>query len=526
MFLLRLDSVRLPRLDRVAELVEVGAEVVDEVADRRAQLLLVGVLELAGLGDPLEQLGLLGAQPDAQVAEELAHPLGLDPIEEASRARVDRRDLVGHLERLALLLLQHLDQPLAAVQRLLRLGVELGAELGERLQVAVLGEVEAQLAGDLLHRLRLRVAAHPRDRDANVDRGANAGVEEIGLEEDLPVGDRDHVGRDVGGDVARLRLDDRQRRQRAAAELVVQLHRPLQQPRVQVEDVARVGLAAGRAPQQQRHLAVGVGVLGQVVVDAERGPAVVEEVLAHRAAGIGGDELDRRRLVGGGGDDDRVLHRAVFLQHLLELDDGRHPLPDRDVDADQVLVAVVDDRVDRDRRLAGLTVADDQLSLAAADRDHPVDRHQPRLHRLGDRLTLDHARRLELGGAGLRRGDLTLVVERAAERVDQAPQQLLSDRDPQQLTRPLHRVALDDLVPLAEEHGADVVLLEVEGEAGDAVRQLEHLQRHAVVEAVDARDPVGDREHCSDLSEVGAAGIQSLDPLAKDRGDLVGLDLH
>ena len=90
----------------------------------------------------------------------------------------------------------------------------------------------------------------------------------------------------------------------------------------------------------------------------------------------------------------------------------------------------------------------------------------------------------------------------------------------------LDRVALDDLVPLAEEHGADVVGLEVEREAGDAVRQLEHLQRHAVVEPVDAGDAVGDREHGADLGEVGAVGVQSLDPLSQDRCDLVGLDLH
>ena len=122
--------------------------------------------------------------------------------------------------------------------------------------------------------------------------------------------------------------------------------------------------------------------------------------------------------------------------------------------------------------------------------------------------------------------DLALVVERAAERVDQAAEQLVADRDPQQVAGALDRVALDDLVPLAEEHGADVVGLEVEGEAGDAVRQLEHLQRHAVVEAVDAGDPVGDGEHRADLGEVGAAGVQSLDPLAQDRCDLVGLDLH
>ena len=205
----------------------------------------------------------------------------------------------------ALVLVERLDQALTAGQRALRVGVEVGAELRERLEVAVLRELDLQAAGDLLHRADLRVAAHARHRDADVDGRAHARVEEVRLEEDLAVGDRDDVGRDVGRHVAGLRLDDRQRGHRAAAELVVELDRALEQAAVQVEDVARVGLAPRRAAQQQRHLAVGVRVLGEVVVDHQRVLAVVEEVLGHRAAGVGRHELDRRGLVGRGGDDDR-----------------------------------------------------------------------------------------------------------------------------------------------------------------------------------------------------------------------------
>ena len=142
-------------------------------------------------------------------------------------------------------------------------------ELGERREGAVLRQVQLERPGDLLHRLGLGRGTHARDRDADVQRGPLAGVEQVGLEEDLAVGDRDDVGRDVGGHVAGLRLDDRQRRQRAAAVLLVEARGALEQAAVQVEDVARVGLAAGRAAQQQGHLAVRPGVLGQVVVDAQ-----------------------------------------------------------------------------------------------------------------------------------------------------------------------------------------------------------------------------------------------------------------
>ena len=248
------------------------------------QRLLVLVAQLSRLADPAQQLVLLGVRARAQIALELLHALRRDPVQIALRAGEDRHDHVLDGPRVSLGLLERLDQALAARKRLLRLGIELRPELRERLQLPVLRELEPQLSGHLLHRLRLRVAAHARDRDTDVDRGPHARVEQARLEEDLTVGDRDHVRGDVGGDVSRLRLDDRQRRQRAAAEVVVQAHRPLEQARVQVEDVTRVGLAAGRPPQQQRHLAVGVRVLGEVVVDAERVLAVVEEVLAHRAA--------------------------------------------------------------------------------------------------------------------------------------------------------------------------------------------------------------------------------------------------
>ena len=170
-------------------------------------------------------------------------------------------------ERLILRLLQHFDQPPAAVELVQRRLVEVAAELRERRELAVLREVEPQRAGDLPHRLDLRRAADARHRVADVDRRTDALVEQIRLEEDLAVGDRDDVGRNVGREVAGLRLDDRQRRQRSAAELLAQLRRALEQPRVQIEDVAGIRFAARRTAEQQRDLAVRLRVLREVVVD-------------------------------------------------------------------------------------------------------------------------------------------------------------------------------------------------------------------------------------------------------------------
>ena len=250
-------------------------------------------------------------------------------------------------------------------------------------------------------------------------------------------------------------------------------------------------------------------------------PAVVEEVLAHRAARERRHPLDRRGFLGGCGDDRRVLHRAAVAQELVGLGDGRRLLADRDVDADDVGVALVEDRVDGDGRLAGLAVADDELALASPDVRHGVDRLDAGLERLFHRLARDDAGRLELEGPRLRRLDRTAAVECVAQRVDDAAEHRVAHRDARDAAGPADRLALLDVLPVAEERGADVVLLQVEREADDAVLELEHLQRDGVLEPVDPRDAVADLEDGPDLREVGL-DVVVLDPILEDRGDLFG----
>ena len=106
-------------------------------------------------------------------------------------------------------LLEQLGQAVAPVELGLRHLVELGAEGGEGLELAELGQVALERAHRRLHGLDLGGATHPGHRLAHVDGGADARLEQVVLEEDLAVGDRDDVGRDVGRDVAGLGLDDR-----------------------------------------------------------------------------------------------------------------------------------------------------------------------------------------------------------------------------------------------------------------------------------------------------------------------------
>ncbi len=261
----------------------------------------------------------------AQRHFERQRALHFDVVEEALGDAEQRDRLLGDRQRRVLRLLHQLGHELAALELLAGRVVEVGRELREGREFAVLRKVEADAAAELLDDLGLRGAADARHRDAGVDGGADAGVEQVGLEEDLAVGDRDHVGRDERGHVAGLRLDDRQRGERAGLALhgalgelldvlFVDARGALEQAAVEVEHVARIRLAARRTAQQQRDLAVRPGLLGQVVIDDQGVLAAVAEVLAHRAARVRGDVLHRRRFGRRGGDDDRVRHRAGFFE--------------------------------------------------------------------------------------------------------------------------------------------------------------------------------------------------------------------
>ena len=153
-------------------------------------------------------------------------------------------------------------------------------------------------------------------------------------------------------------------------------------------------------------------------------------------------------------DDGRVGHRAGLFEGVDDLADRRALLADGDVDALDLLlrvaalpvVALVDDRVEGHRGLAGLPVADDQLALAAADGGHGVDRLDAGLQRLLHRLALDDRGAWSLQHAALGRLDVALAVERSAERVDDAAEEAVADRDGQDLAGAAHLLALADVL--------------------------------------------------------------------------------
>ena len=118
-----------------------------------------------------------------------------------------------------------------------------------------------------------------------------------------------------------------------------------------------------------------------------------------------------------------------------------------------------------------------------------------------------------------------LAVDRLAQRVDDAAEQPLADRHVDDGAGALDRFAFLDRDVGAEDHDADIVVLEVQRHALDAAGELDHLAGLDVVEAVDARDAVADAQHLADFAHF-RFGAEILDLAFQDGGDFGRLDVH
>lgn len=196
--------------------------------------------------------------------------------------------------------------------------------------------------------------------------------------------------------------------------MVVHLGGPLQQTGVQVEHITRVGLSSRGTSQQQGHLTVGHGLLGQIVVDDQGMTATISEVFSNGTTRVGGQELEGGSLRGGGSHDDGVAQGSVVRQDLDDVGHGGPLLSDGHVDAVELslglsrleVLLLVDDSINSQGGLTSLSITNDQLSLASSDRHQTVDSLKASLHGLVDTLPRDNARGLDLhplAGRGLHR---------------------------------------------------------------------------------------------------------------------------
>ena len=262
---------------------------------------------------------------------------------------------------------------------------------------------------------------------------------------------------------------------------------------MQIEHVAGVCLASGRTADQKGKGTIRGCMLAEVVINNQHVFSLVHEIFAHRTAGIRRDVLQGRKLRCRRRDNDGIIHRAGGVERGNQLRNGRTLLTDGDVDADDILALLVDDGIGGERRLTGLAVADDQLTLTSADRDHGVDRLDTGLQRDRDALTFQDARRGRLDGRVLFCIDGTLAVDRLTQCVDDTTDQLIADGNGHDAACAANSVALADAFFVAEHDDGNGVLLQILRHAVHAAGEFQQLVDHAACQSGGFCDAVADQ---------------------------------
>ena len=184
--------------------------------------------------------------------------------------------------------------------------------------------------------------------------------------------------------------------------------------------------------------------------------SAVAEELADGSSCKGSVVLHGGGYSGGGADHHGVVQCAGFSQRLHQGSHGRCFLTDGDIDAIDgvsrcVVILLVDDGVDGDGSLSGLSVTDDEFALSSSDGNHGVHAFQTGLEGLCDGLSINHARRLAVQGHEIFfSADGFATVERISQRVNDASQHFLADFNGCDFTGSLHILSFFDAFGRAE----------------------------------------------------------------------------
>src|SRR5690606_7637248 len=108
--------------------------------------------------------------------------------------------------------------------------------------------------------------------------------------------------------------------------------------------------------------------------------------------------------------------------------------------------------------------------------------------------------------------------QRPAQRVDHSADHGVADRNRQDAPRAADFAALGQARGLAEQYRADLIFLQVHGDARDAFAEVEQLAGHCRLVAPEAGDAVDERDDRADLGDLYGA-LVVFDLLANQLGD-------
>ena len=243
-------------------------------------------------------------------------------------------------------------------------------------------------------------------------------------------------------------------------------------------------------------------MLRQIVVYAEAGLALIHEVFSHGNTGIRSQVLQRSAVSSRSSYDDGVLHSAGFFEGLNHAGNGGSLLTDSDIDADTILVMLIEDGVNRDSRFTDTTVADDEFALAAPDRYEGIDCLEARLQRFLNRFAVCNTRCAVLNRTESVRLDVALAIDRTADSINNTANHGFTYGNLHDFARTLNLCAFFNLGFAAQDNGTDIVLFKVQDQPKYIITEIQQLTGHGFFEAMNMGDTVTDFDNRANFIDI------------------------
>ena len=196
---------------------------------------------------------------------------------------------------------------------------------------------------------------------------------------------------------------------------------------MQIEHVARISLTSRWTSNQQRHLTISSGLFRQVIVKDNRMHTVVTEIFTHSCSGVRGNKLQWSCFRSSGCNHNGIIHSAIVAQSFYHLCYRRAFLTNGNINAKQFFAVIfchvisaflIDDCINNNRSLTGLTVANNQLTLTASNRNKRINSFQSGLYRFMHAFSRNNARSFNFSVAILLGFYAPHAVNRVAQSVN------------------------------------------------------------------------------------------------------------
>eukprot|EP00298_Acanthocystis_sp_HF-20_P012400 c19866_g1_i1.p3 GENE.c19866_g1_i1~~c19866_g1_i1.p3 ORF type:complete len:196 (-),score=-78.51 c19866_g1_i1:160-747(-) len=165
---------------------------------------------------------------------------------------------------------------------------------------------------------------------------------------------------------------------------------------------------------------------------------------------------------------------------------------------------LVDDGIDSNGSLAGLTITNNQLSLSTTNGHQRVDGLQSSLHGLMHGFTRNDTRGLNFNTTSLCGLDGTLTIDGVTKSINDAAQQGITDGHVNDGTSTLDNIAFLDGSVRAEHDNTDIVVFQIESHTLDSGAELNHLTGLNLIQTVHTSNTITNRQDTSDLIDMEA----------------------